>query len=345
MALILYYHKIQKRPGAGLWYRNFDLQLRLLKSHFKVVPLSEICGALAAGRPAGKDSVAITFDDGYADNLVYARPLLKKHGLTAALFPAYSRLLDSRETRPTLEDYWAGKVPFGRLHRPLSMAEANTEHFERGASRDFLTFAELEQLSDVFEIGCHASEHTRVFRRDGAGIQDLYDGTNGNWTHAYAFGEKPRPGWPLTAMKSSLAAARGTLRPEVKEHVRALGSDFFLRKGWKPRLKAGLDAKFGEPFTFESEAEKILRVKLEIERSKAGLEAVLGRRVSCFSYPFGEYDDDLLNLVRSGFSAAVTTKKKPVGEGTDPFLVPRASISDDLFTFLGVLLKYRQGRL
>lgn len=343
MALILYYHKIHKTPREGLWYKSFDLQLRLLKSRFKVVPPGEICSALTERRPMAKNWVAITFDDGYADNLVYAYPLLKKHGLKAALFPAFSRLRASDDIRPTLEDYWAGKVSFGELHTPLTMSRANLEHFEKGSSADFLTFSELKKISDIFEIGGHASEHARVFA--GGEINDFCDGKNVKWTHCRAFGEKPGPGWPLVSMKSSIAAARGTLKPAARDFVRSLDGAFFRRKGWKPRLKAELEAKFGEVFTFESEAGKEKRVAEEIVSSKAGLEAALGRRIRYFSYPFGEYDTRLSRIVAENFSAAVTTQKKPVTAETDPYLIPRASVSDDIFTFTGVLLKYRLGRL
>jgi peptidoglycan/xylan/chitin deacetylase (PgdA/CDA1 family) len=50
-----------------------------------VLPLAEIVGRLRAGDDLPRNTVAITFDDGYADNLLAARTL-HRHGLPATFF-------------------------------------------------------------------------------------------------------------------------------------------------------------------------------------------------------------------------------------------------------------------
>lgn len=91
-ALILLYHRIA-RPGSDPWKlcvtpENFRGQLRALQRHCEFVPLTAIPGCLAAGRPAGRTPVAITFDDGYVDNLRNALPILRAFDAPATVFLA-----------------------------------------------------------------------------------------------------------------------------------------------------------------------------------------------------------------------------------------------------------------
>ncbi len=66
---------------------EFEAEIALLKRVFNVMPLSEAIAAMAAGRlpPA---ALAITFDDGYADNATLALPVLKRLGCPATFFIA-----------------------------------------------------------------------------------------------------------------------------------------------------------------------------------------------------------------------------------------------------------------
>jgi peptidoglycan/xylan/chitin deacetylase (PgdA/CDA1 family) len=88
--IILIWHNIEgtwcypSPPGAGT--RGFAHQLHRLKQLATVVPLEDGLEALAAGRRLPPRSVAITFDDGYRDNLDVAVPILEHLGLPATFF-------------------------------------------------------------------------------------------------------------------------------------------------------------------------------------------------------------------------------------------------------------------
>jgi peptidoglycan/xylan/chitin deacetylase (PgdA/CDA1 family) len=70
--------------GAGTW--GLTRQLRRLQQLATVVPLQGALEALAAGRPLPARAVAITFDDGYRDNVDCAAPLLEDLGIPATFF-------------------------------------------------------------------------------------------------------------------------------------------------------------------------------------------------------------------------------------------------------------------
>jgi peptidoglycan/xylan/chitin deacetylase (PgdA/CDA1 family) len=71
-------------PGSGV--RTFARQMRFLKQTTTMVPLDEALDALQAGRPLPPRAVAITFDDGYRDNLTLAVPVLQRLKIPASIF-------------------------------------------------------------------------------------------------------------------------------------------------------------------------------------------------------------------------------------------------------------------
>ncbi len=67
--------------------QEFESQVALLARIFNVMPLGDAVAALAAGRLPSR-ALAITFDDGYADNATLALPVLLRHRCAATFFIA-----------------------------------------------------------------------------------------------------------------------------------------------------------------------------------------------------------------------------------------------------------------
>jgi peptidoglycan/xylan/chitin deacetylase (PgdA/CDA1 family) len=79
----------------GVGEAVLDAQLAWLARRARVVTLAEGSERLARGAPG--HWVAITFDDGYADNVERALPLLRRHGLQATFFLT-AGLIEERRT-------------------------------------------------------------------------------------------------------------------------------------------------------------------------------------------------------------------------------------------------------
>lgn len=89
---ILRYHAICGDEGAEyadpsicISPAAFEQHVRYLAANYRVLPLDEAVRRLASGSRLPANAVAITFDDGYADNLEAARTL-NRHGLSATFF-------------------------------------------------------------------------------------------------------------------------------------------------------------------------------------------------------------------------------------------------------------------
>jgi peptidoglycan/xylan/chitin deacetylase (PgdA/CDA1 family) len=113
--VILCYHSVDPEPSyLGLTPELFDAHLAWLGDNCRVVPLEElISGPVRGGGP----SVAITFDDGYADNHTHALPLLQVRGMTASFFVAVGFLERDADIMAHLAEVW--RRPPDQLH-PLS---------------------------------------------------------------------------------------------------------------------------------------------------------------------------------------------------------------------------------
>ena len=65
----------------------------------------------------------------------------------------------------------------------------------------------------------------------------------------------------------------------------------------------------------------------EIADSKHKLEDLIGREVTSFSYPYGDYDCRVLDAaVTAGYTNAVSTRLGTVVEGTSMFEIPRVNV-------------------
>lgn len=104
-ALILMYHSIPDTsvapwidPCNSLSPEIFEKHIAYLANHRHVISIDRLVQQLEQGEPLQPGTVAITFDDGYLDNLTVAAPILAKYNLPATIYLATS-YIDSGENQ------------------------------------------------------------------------------------------------------------------------------------------------------------------------------------------------------------------------------------------------------
>jgi len=90
-AAILMYHSVGEalapRSSLSITGEEFSRQMAFFKRNgYRVVPLRELVDKIRQGEEVAPKTIALTFDDGYADNYTLAFPVLKEYGFPATVF-------------------------------------------------------------------------------------------------------------------------------------------------------------------------------------------------------------------------------------------------------------------
>jgi len=89
--LILCYHGVARQSslpynGRHITSHVFEKHLQYYRQHFDIISLDDVFARVGDRRPAKRPTLAITFDDGYLNNLTEALPLLTKYEAPATVF-------------------------------------------------------------------------------------------------------------------------------------------------------------------------------------------------------------------------------------------------------------------
>ncbi len=152
-SLVLMYHRIAPRNGDPLGLsitpENFTEQLTVLARIAQITPLAELdCAPMP--RHGDRPRVAITFDDGYVDNLMHAEPLLARYNASGTVFIATSLIGEKSFWWDELAAIVLGKHP---LPAKLAMHTGSTEiSVDTGSDRRRL-FASLQSRLKAMKHG------------------------------------------------------------------------------------------------------------------------------------------------------------------------------------------------
>lgn len=300
--IILMYHRIAEMD-VDPWYlcvspENFAAQLDVLRKHARPMSLQKLAAAVREGNVPPR-AVAVTFDDGYANNLYSAKPLLEQYDIPATVFATTGYLGSDKE-------YWWDELDQALL-RPGPLPSQLSLSVDDGG-RDW-------------DLGAASSYTENEYRNDGA-----RGPKSPRLSFYYSVWEWLRP-LPDASRRKMLDAIvswtgrdshlRPTHRSLLREEVVTLAQGGLVEVGPHTVSHAMLS----------HHTEDIQRQ--EIQESKQCIECLLGTSITSFSYPFGRYNETTVSLVKqAGFTAACTVENSTIQQGSDPFQLPRFGVFD-----------------
>jgi peptidoglycan/xylan/chitin deacetylase (PgdA/CDA1 family) len=327
VGLILLYHRVAA-PATdpqllSVTPQRFADQMAYLSGHCEIVSLRELVSRMPKARPESR-MVAVTFDDGYGDNLSHAKPILESCNVPATVFVA-TAALDARSA------FWWDELEQLLLHPsrlPSSLKlEIDGRVFEWDLGDD------AEYTSDGF-----ASHRTwNVLRRDDPTERHrLYRVL----CRLFKPMVEARRQQALSELRTWAGfALDGCRGPNMlsKDDVRSLADGRWVDVGahtMSHQVLAGLP---------------LAAQRTEIVSSKQCLEALAGRPVTSFAYPYGtraDYSTDTARLVKeAGFAVACSNYPEAVTRTSDVYQLPRFVVRNwTQERFAGTLAAWWDGR-
>jgi len=305
-AIILMYHRVAKLDSdpwsLAVTPEHFSEHLGVLQKHSQLISLSELKQAHQTGSVPDR-GVVITFDDGYADNLYHAKPLLDQCGVPATIFIVSGQIGQNRE-------FWWDELAQillqpGELPPVLQLCLNNTLHKWH-----------LGEAVQYSEIQFQLDRKRRAWEGLSGSRLALYYNI---WQRL-----KPLPETTRSVVLDEIAKWAGVETVACLTHQSLTAEELY-------QLDRAVNIELGaHTVTHPSLAmQKTDAQRTEIQQSKANLEQMFGHAVNSFSYPYGDYTSETVKLAQeAGFTCACTTLTGNVWQKTDPFLLPRFEVQD-----------------
>jgi peptidoglycan/xylan/chitin deacetylase (PgdA/CDA1 family) len=309
-ALILLYHRVgevHSDPWAlCVTPRHFAEHLEILRKHGRTTQLQQLPRALCERNLPHRPAVVVSFDDGYADNLHNAKPLLERYDIPATIFLTTGYIGYNRE-------FWWDELDRLLLY-PGSLPETLCLSINGSTHR--------------WELGeaAHYREGTYQRHRDWRAWEDppisrhlLYRTLN-ELLLPLPEEERREVLDELLLWTGAAPAARPTHRILSDAEAFTLAQGELVEVGAHTVTHSALYA-----LSAASQRD-------EIQRSKTHLEELLGRLLTSFAYPYGKrshYTEETVALVKeAGFARACSNFPGLVGRWTDRFQLPRMMVHD-----------------
>lgn len=281
--------------------KNFEEQLQVLQK-FELLPLKKFALQQRA-KAISPNSVCLTFDDGYGDNYLAAKPLLERYACPATFFIAtgYTNMR---------ENFWWDELDaifllMPRLPEHLTVAVRGKQvEFDLAEARE-LTPAQLQQHRNWMYPKRPPTKRCEIY---------------------LAFWEliKPLSSEEKVAVIQLLKAWAGYQPTHEPENL-PMGGTQLQSLATHPLIKLGLHTVTHCDLSMATAQQQYM----EISACKQTLAANYGVQATTLAYPYGHYNAETLSLAGElKLDAAVTMKGKAITQRTDPYQMGRFHVKN-----------------
>jgi peptidoglycan/xylan/chitin deacetylase (PgdA/CDA1 family) len=307
---ILLYHRVAEIASDPqllcVTPQHFSEHLEVIRKNHIPISLDELVIGDKA-RSFDPNRIAITFDDGYADNLINAKPLLERYNVLATVFIT-GAYIDG------VSEFW-----WDELERIVLQPGSLPSKIELNVDgkRFFCDVSETQEYTKKDFLQFHTWNVLET--KDMNSRSTLYR-LLCQFVHLLSNDECQKVLEDLRALANVSPEGRATHYPISADEIILLVKDGLIKVGAHTMTHPVLASL------------PIERQRDELNKNKVQLEDILGDKVVGFSYPYGgkgDYTMATRNLVQeAGFLYACANYPGQARRWTDPFELPRFLVRD-----------------
>lgn len=305
--IILMYHRVAE-PECDPWSlcvspNHFNEHLAILRQSTCTTTLRQLVSSFERPKLKRHPIVVLTFDDGYADNLLAARPLLERYDVPATVFLTAGALESERE-------FW-----WDELERIFLQTESLPKRLE-------IKIGGVPHRWELGDSAIYGTDQRHAHRSWKAGSdpptvrQELYYSI---WSLLRPLRHLEQQGVlnQLLLWANLDSIGRSSYRSLTRSEVIQLGSSDLIEIGAHTMTHPELSSH------------SVPVQENEIRQSKIELEKLVGRNVSQFAYPFGDYSGATVTSVKAaGFDLACSTNERRIARKIEPYALPRFHVQN-----------------
>lgn len=301
------YHRIAE-PATDVWRiavskKTFEAHLRFLRAAGNTMPLEELVCNLKRGR-LRKNAVAITFDDGYIDNYLTAKPLLEQYQLPATFFIASGNI-------ETTNEFW-----WDELENIFLLSERLPSYFSLVINEQSLSADLNDEITLTTEIRNKHTAWDACLQQPPTNRAKLF----------YDVWSKLRP-LPHVQQQHCLAEIKGWAKVQynVRDDFRVITKKQLMELSGNKLFSIGAHTVNHPALAHHSPDYQ----KKELIENKTFLEAVIGNSVTLLAYPYGNYNSYTMSVARElGFTGAFTTEEHTIKSNTNNYSLGRFQVNN-----------------
>ena len=295
---IFLYHQVNP-ISSNVSPEMFEEHLKIIKKYnMETITISEYYN-----NNINKNSMLLTFDDGYYDNFKYVFPLLKKYNMKATIFLNTLYIMDKRENEPEIKD-----------NNTINL-EAMKKYIENGKAtiNQYMSWEEIKQMyySGLIDFQAHSHKHMAIFT--DTKIEGFTNKESMEAPELYLYGEL-EDNFPIFSKRGEYSGKAKIIKKEFFRIFKSFYEENIENKITDKneilkKCQEFID-KNTEYFINESGTEYRRRIEEDYLENKKLIEKTLGNQVKFFCWPWGHRSKETISILKDlGVFGFISTKK------------------------------------
>ena len=295
---VFLYHQVNP-ISSNVSPELFEEHLKIIKKYnMETITISEYYN-----KNINKNSMLLTFDDGYYDNFKYVFPLLKKYNMKATIFLNTLYIMDKRENEPEIKD-----------NNTVNL-EAMKKYIENGKAtiNQYMSWEEIKEMyySGLIDFQAHSHKHMAIFK--DIKIEGLTKKDEMEAPELYLYGGLEN-NFPIFAKRGEYSGKAKIIKKEFfrtfkKFYEENIENKIADKNEILKKCQEFIDEN-SKYFFDESEAEYKKRIEEDYLENKKLIEKNIGNQVKFFCWPWGHRSKETIEILKElGVVGFISTKK------------------------------------